>query len=119
MVWRLGAWRFAGLLLSMVLLCGCGASRLEQYNDFAIQCAEAGLWQEAAFRWEQVLELSPNHAPAHNNLGVAHEALGEFDKAIASYDQARQLEPGNQTYELNRARCLKQKSVEPESVAVD
>lgn len=117
MIRKSGARWFISLLFSMVLLSSCGASRLEQYNHFAIQCAKAGLWREATFRWKQVLELSPNHAPAHNNLGVAYEAIGEFDNAIAAYDNALQLEPDNRTYELNRARCLTQKSVDPESVA--
>lgn len=111
-----GKWVVYPILLWFLLgtlLAGCGSNHLEAYNRFAIRCAKAGLWKEAVYRWEQVLERDPNYAPAYNNLGVAYEALGEYDKALEAYDQALRLDPKNEAYAWNRRRCLAQKTREP------
>ena len=109
MVSRWGA-RGVFLLLFPMLVTGCSSHRIEEYNAFAIRCAKAELWQEASFRWKQVLEIDPNYAPAYNNLGVAYEALEKFDEALAAYDRAIALDPSNEVYRINRARCLRQKN---------
>ena len=96
-------------ILLCLLLSGCAGlrdtSQTEAYNRFAIRAAQAQLWNEAVFRWKQVINIDPEDAKAHNNLGVAYEALGNMDEAIASYQRAAELEPGNKYYRLNYRRC--------------
>jgi len=91
------------------MLFGCSASRdtiqASDYNRFAIRVAQAELWNEAVFRWEQVIDIDPGNAKAYNNLGVAYEALGKMDEAIAAYQRAAELEPDNKYYRLNYRRC--------------
>ena len=53
------------------------------------------LWKEAAFRWEQAVELDPTYAAAWNNLGIGYEQLGRFDDARKAYEKALELEPNN------------------------
>ena len=77
----------------------------EAYNRFAIRAAQAQLWNEAIFRWKQVINVDPEDAKAHNNLGVAYEAVGNIDEAIAAYQRAADLEPDNKYYRLNYRRC--------------
>ena len=95
--------------LACLILSGCAISRdvdqIEAYNQFAIRAAQAQLWNEAVFRWKQVIDVDPENAKAHNNLGVAYEALGNIDEAVAAYQRATALEPDNKYYRLNYRRC--------------
>jgi len=90
-------------------LLGCAISSdevtIDQYNQFAIRSAKLELWNESIFRWEQILEIQPQNAQAHNNLGVAYEALGKTDQAIESYKRATELEPDNKYYRFNYRKC--------------
>ena len=106
--------RYGQLVPIAILLCsvlsGCAiisrdVTRTEAYNRFAIKAAEAQLWNEAVFRWKQVISIDPEDSKAHNNLGVAYEALGNMDEAIAAYQRASELEPNNKYYRLNYRRC--------------
>ena len=106
--------RYGQLAPIAMLLCwmlsGCAiisrdVTRTEAYNRFAIKAAEAQLWNEAVFRWKQVISIDPEDSKAHNNLGVAYEALGNIDEAIASYQRAAELKPNNKYYRLNYRRC--------------
>lgn len=96
-------------ILACLILSGCAISRdvdqIEAYNQFAIKAAQAQLWNEAVFRWKQVIDVDPENAKAYNNLGVAYEALGNIDEAVAAYQRATELEPDNKYYRLNYRRC--------------
>ncbi len=48
---------------------------------------------EALACWRRALELRPDFAEAHNNLGNALKDQGELDQAIACYRRALQLKP--------------------------
>ena len=97
------------------------------YNQFAIRAAELELWNEAIFRWKRVLEIQPQNAQAHNNLGVAYEATGKIDQAIESYKRATKLKPDNKFYRYNYRKCrlhvqrnrIKSSDVEDEVEALD
>lgn len=96
-------------ILVCLILSGCAVSRdtnrIEAYNQFAIKAAQAQLWNEAVFRWKQVIDVDPEDAKAYNNIGVAYEALGKIDEAVAAYQRATELEPDNKYYRLNYRRC--------------
>ena len=87
-------------IIGCLILSGCAGSRdatqTEAYNRFAIKAAQAQLWNEAVFRWKQVINIDPEDSKAHNNLGVAYEALGNMDEAIASYQRAAELKTEQQ-----------------------
>jgi tetratricopeptide (TPR) repeat protein len=96
-------------ILACLILSGCAILRdtnqTEAYNRFAIRAAQAQLWNEAVFRWKQVIDVDPEDSKAYNNLGVAYEALGDIDEAVAAYQRATELEPDNKYYRLNYRRC--------------
>lgn len=96
-------------ILACLVLSGCAGFRdvnhIEAYNQFAIKAAQAQLWNEAVFRWKQVIDVDPGNSKAYNNLGVAYEALGNMDEAVAAYQRATELKPGNKYYRLNYRRC--------------
>ncbi len=96
-------------ILAFLMLSGCAVLRdtpqTDAYNRFAIRAAQAQLWNEAIFRWKQVINIDPNDSKAHNNLGVAYEAIGNMDAAFTAYQRATELEPDNRYYRLNYRRC--------------
>ena len=97
------------VILVCLTLSGCALSRdinqIEAYNQFAIKAAQAQLWNEAVFRWKQVIAVDPENAKAYNNLGVAYEAIGNIDEAVDAYEHATALDPDNKYYRLNYRRC--------------
>lgn len=111
------------LLISPFWAFGCATSQnqatIEEYNRFAIKSAKLQLWNEAVLRWERILEIHPQNAQAHNNLGVAYEALGKIDAATESYKHATELDPHNKFYRFNYRKCrlhVKRNRVKPSSV---
>ena len=95
-------------IFALFTLFGCAShntARIEDYNQFAIKTAQAGLWHEAIFRWNQIVSIDPDNADAHNNLGVGYEALGKIAEAEAAYLRATELDPNSKYYRINYRRC--------------
>lgn len=89
-------------------LVGCAsrdATNINDYNQFAIKAAQVGLWNEAIYRWKQVVTIDPSNAAAYNNLGVGYEALGKIAEAELSYQRATELDPESKFYRINYRRC--------------
>jgi len=42
---------------------------------------------------QQAIQIDPNDADAHNDLGVAYSGQGQLEQAIAAYQQAIQIDP--------------------------
>ena len=98
-------------LVSIFLLLtiwGCAShkgAKVEAYNQFGIKTARAGLWNEAIFRWKQVVSIDPDNAAAHNNLGVGYEAIGKIEEAKSAYQRATELDPDSKFFRINYRRC--------------
>ncbi|MCP4590209.1 MAG: tetratricopeptide repeat protein, partial [bacterium] len=58
------------------------------HNNLAIMLKKAGKLQEALQHYERAVEINPDDANAHFNLGNCHKALEQYDQAIACYQQA-------------------------------
>jgi len=54
---------------------------------------EAGKLNEAIEQYKQALQLKPDYARAHVNLGVALIKLGKPEDAIRHYEEALRIEP--------------------------
>jgi len=42
--------------------------------------------------FQKAIQIQPNYADAHYNLGVVLQELGEHQKAISSYEKAIQIQ---------------------------
>ena len=99
-------WIAAAAVLCAAGMIGCGGTvnRMDAYNRSGIRMAENGLWQEAAFRWEQAVDLGGN-AKVWNNLGVAYEAAERYEDALQAYARALSLDPNNKHFIQNLRRA--------------
>jgi tetratricopeptide (TPR) repeat protein len=74
--------------------------------DDALRHHRAGRIEHAVTRYQRALALSPEHADAHNNLGVAFVALGRPVDAIAHYRKAIVLNPSHCNAHSNLGTAL-------------
>lgn len=67
--------------------------------------AEYGMYDSAIAEYKKVLELSPNLADVHFELGLAYVNTGQLDDAISEYEKALEIDPGylRAVYELTLA----------------
>jgi tetratricopeptide (TPR) repeat protein len=76
-------------------------------NLGCILCDNLRDYENAAACFRKVIELDPNNANAHCNLGNALRGLKKFDEAIAAYRQAIELDPHypNSHFQLGMTLC--------------
>jgi len=98
-------WPRRSLLLrtgAMLALAGCAVTAR----------AQVGHWRDTVTVWTHALEIAPDSARAHNNLGVALGLAGRGDEAFAHFDEAARIEPdyadahynlGNELLKQNRS----------------
>jgi Flp pilus assembly protein TadD len=71
------------LILTTALAMTCGLLTFERNQDYG---SETALWQ-------QVVDLRPGNARAHNNLGLAFSKKGQWEAAMDQYQKALQIDP--------------------------
>ena len=71
----------------------------------ALQRKEA---QKSVALIRQAIEVNPDHAAAHMNLGSAFRELRQLDQALASYDRAIALRPDFADAHSNRGNALRE-----------
>jgi Tfp pilus assembly protein PilF len=74
--------------------------------EFGRRAAQFQLWNEAIFRWEQVLAADPENAKATNNLAVAFESVGHYERALDLYKKALELDEDSETIRKNYKRFM-------------
>jgi tetratricopeptide (TPR) repeat protein len=75
------------------------------YN-VAWEMARQGRYDEAVIEWNKALQIRPDEANVHMNLGVALARLGKPLDAIAEYRKALQLTPGVAEIQLRLGKAL-------------
>jgi tetratricopeptide (TPR) repeat protein len=64
------------------------------YNNLGINFAKLERWEAAVSAFKRVLELNPDVADYHYNLGLAYLNMGEKVKARCALKQALRINPG-------------------------
>ena len=72
-------------------------------TTWATPCATSAGSTRAFDCYRKAIELKPDYADAHNNLGIAYAELGRFDEAVASYTRCLKLRPNHVDAHMNRA----------------
>ena len=60
----------------------------------------------AAVQFRLALELNPDHAAAHANLGSALAQQGAYDEALRQFDEALRIDPRHAAAGANRQAVL-------------
>jgi len=94
-------------------------SELIKLQKQAEICISEGKTLEAIAVYERIIDLEPNFAPAHSDLGVALESQGWQELAIPYYAKALELSPNNYSLEshLNFGNLLKTRGKPDEAIA--
>jgi superkiller protein 3 len=71
-----------------------------------IALAHCGHLDEAIRHFQKVVEIEPDEAAAHNNLGSALLYCGRVDEAIAQYQRALEIRPDLADARVNLDRAL-------------
>jgi Flp pilus assembly protein TadD len=82
------------------------AKTFDQWMDQGGLLSTYGNYKAAAQAYEKALELSPNDAEAHFDLGVAWGQMGDYPKALSSIDKAVSLSPDEGRYHYGRGWVL-------------
>lgn len=70
-------------------------------NNYAVNCLQTGLWNEAKLHLHKALTIDKNKAAIYNNLGVVYEYFNLNDKAKEAYAKAVELCPEEMIYQKN------------------
>jgi tetratricopeptide (TPR) repeat protein len=72
----------------------------------AVELHQAGDILGAIAAYEAALELQPDNAGAHSNLGAALVRLGRYEDGLTHYRRALALDPSNASFRFNLALAL-------------
>jgi tetratricopeptide (TPR) repeat protein/glycosyltransferase involved in cell wall biosynthesis len=78
------------------------------YEIIAASNMSLGVTSEAIRNYRKVLEISPKHLDAHNNLGTIFYTEGNFIEAVEHYQKAVEIEPRLADVHYNLGNALKQ-----------
>jgi protein O-mannosyl-transferase len=81
-------------------------SWLAHYNLGAVAQTLRGESKEAIEHFRQALQINPNLASAHNNLGLALAAQGQMQAAVEHYREALRINPDHANAHYNLALAL-------------
>jgi tetratricopeptide (TPR) repeat protein len=71
----------------------------------ALSLSEMGIYSEAKEVYLRLLELDPDNAQAHSNLGLVYKDDGDIDSAISHFNRALEIDPKSYHAYVNRANC--------------
>lgn len=67
--------------------------RAQEWNEWGIEKAKQGDWEQARTFFLKSLILEPNDASTHHYLGNVYQQLKQWDSAVSHYHQALQCDP--------------------------
>src|SRR5690348_15700252 len=67
--------------------------KAEHFNSLGNVCRRLSQWDKALVAYQKALEIEPDYAIAHCNLGILYTALAQNDNAILHLKKAIALNP--------------------------
>ncbi len=95
----------------------CTSQNPIAHLSFAHFLTVRGRFDEAVAHYEKALEIRPDDAEAHNNLGLALAGCGQIDEAIDHYQKALAIEPDRVEAHYNLGLALMRREQFEEAIA--
>ena len=89
----------------------------ERYNRLGYESVKKGCLDEAVDYFRRALQLNPDSAGAHSNLGNALNDQDRFDEAIEYLERAIQIQPDCAEAHNNLGNALRNKGLIDEAIA--
>jgi predicted O-linked N-acetylglucosamine transferase (SPINDLY family) len=89
----------------------------ETHFQRGLSFAQSGQYEEAVHSFQEALQLRPESAAAHNNLGNVFVEQGRLDDAVNSFRQALRYKPDFVSAHSNLGEALRRQGHLEESVA--
>jgi tetratricopeptide (TPR) repeat protein len=87
------------------------------YADTARARHDTNLFAQSISAFQQCLQVDPNYADAHNNLGMIFQEQGRGNLALDQFQAAVSAKPGSYLYHFNLANALAQANRLDEAIA--
>lgn len=94
-----------------------GSNEAIKRNNFGAELLQQGRPEEAITEFQRAVEVDPEYAAAHLNLGYAYDRQGQIEEAVAEYRKAIELEPGNVFAHNNLGVLYNKKGLYDEAIA--
>jgi len=102
--------RFLLAFCVSAILSGATANTAEALWKDAVTLHQSGKLEEAASKYQEILQTHRDYVPALSNLGSVYLRLGRFADASAQFQRALELQPEHFGIRLNYALSLYQQS---------
>jgi tetratricopeptide (TPR) repeat protein len=79
---------------------------LSDTSKVADSLFKQGKYDEAIQKYKQLIQLNPQDASSHFDLGATYQAKKDFESALAAYRMAISLDPKNAQYKKALQDCL-------------
>ena len=89
------------LILATVTPTGVDADAGDAQHAVAANHYAAGRWDLAVEEFQEFLASNPDHAKAHNNLGIVLSGHGKYSEAIHHFSEALRIRPGDEETQRN------------------
>ena len=83
-----------------------GTPKVATLMEHGLEMFHQGDFESAEILFRQVLETSPDHAEAHNMIGVIGLSVGSPDLALGFFETAASIDDKNADYPMNQSIAL-------------
>ena len=99
-IWNIFSKSASVSILSILFVIGCGP-KAGEFIRTGKESMKTERYDDAVGAYQKALEIEPNNAVAHNDLGSAYLKLEKYEDAVSSYKKAIELDPYNETAHYN------------------
>ena len=98
------------VIVGVIALClykAWQANEVRDYNNQGVQLAAEGRYKEAIASYKKAIEVKPDDADVHYNMGIVHFELKQYKEALAACKEAVRLKSdhGGAHYNMGVIYC--------------
>lgn len=75
----------------------------QYWNQRGLEFYKEGRYEEATKAFQRAIEIDPEYAEAHSNLGIVYYHLEKYEESLKEFTQVVSLDPDTAQYRINLA----------------